>query len=253
MEVAIAPNSAGSEWFACGGLPEREAKSANAYAQRLIRYIADASTVRARCLDEFGTAPPVEKIRRWRADWARLVERRRAQRAAHDYGEEDPDLDAANDDPAPSDTFEAFCATVALRLAAIEAPQPGAPPAEQAPRLPRAPLRTHGEVIERCAVLCGVSPEAVLGMSRKHAVVRARQLAATVLRARGNSYPQVGRFLGGIDHSSVIHAVRVLFDVKMRDPAMVEAWMIAAPCAAKFARSAEELDLIMNLRRGNGA
>jgi len=56
---------------------------------------------------------------------------------------------------------------------------------------------------------------------RARAVVRPRQVAmylAKVLTPR--SYPEIGRKFGGRDHSTVIHAVRLIEDLRVRDPDM---------------------------------
>ena len=56
---------------------------------------------------------------------------------------------------------------------------------------------------------------------RARAVVRPRQVAmylAKVLTPR--SYPEIGRKFGGRDHSTVIHAVRLIEDLRKRDSEM---------------------------------
>ena len=47
----------------------------------------------------------------------------------------------------------------------------------------------------------------ILGPSRLKLYVRARHATMAALRARGASFPQIGRWLGGRDHTSVIHGV----------------------------------------------
>ena len=56
---------------------------------------------------------------------------------------------------------------------------------------------------------------------RARAIVRPRQVAmylSKVLTPR--SYPEIGRKFGGRDHSTVIHAVRLIEDLRTRDPDM---------------------------------
>jgi chromosomal replication initiator protein len=56
---------------------------------------------------------------------------------------------------------------------------------------------------------------------RARSVVRPRQVAmylAKVLTPR--SYPEIGRKFGGRDHSTVIHAVRLIEDLRQRDADM---------------------------------
>jgi chromosomal replication initiator protein len=61
---------------------------------------------------------------------------------------------------------------------------------------------------------------AMLASSQKTAgPVRDRQMCCYVLRAaRGWSTLRIGRLLGGRDHSTVLHAVRKMRDLRKRDP-----------------------------------
>ncbi|MFC0204711.1 helix-turn-helix domain-containing protein [Novosphingobium soli] len=245
------------DWFGVSGMPDRMPAEAQAYARRLTRYISDASTVRARTLEEFGQAPPVEKIRGWRAERVAEIEGRRAARKPDEFV--NMEGRAANEDELEID-LDALGAAIAARLAKLEivdtvpavplrpSAAPLSPDLQQTLARPiRGQPRTHREVVSHCARRFGLKAEDLLGSSRKRPVVRARQFTATLLRARGNSYPAAGRYLGNMDHSTVIHSVRTLFLVGMQDPDTVEAWMELAPCATKFARSPEELDLMLGL------
>lgn len=245
MDVSqLSGNIASTEWFARSGLPDWEDRSAQAYAQRLVRYISDPSTVRVRVMEEFGWSPPVEQIRSWRADWRRVVDSRRAARAPDAYDDE-PDLQPILPDVGVFDTFEEFCANVAARMVEQAVVQPAVPALPPRPVYRGPPAKTLGEIIEQCAALTGISAGDILGRSRKRPAVRARQFTMAVMRARGGSYPQVGRWIGGKDHSTVIHGVDTFFVRGMNDPAYIAAWMVMAPCATKMARSVAELDLIM--------
>ncbi|AOR77205.1 helix-turn-helix domain-containing protein [Novosphingobium resinovorum] len=243
-----------TEWFASSGFTDEEPSTANGYAQRLIRYIRDPSTVRARVMDRFSSAPPIENIRQWRSDWERLVEHRKSMRAPEEFQEE-AGLSSDIPDEDPDEVFAQLAAHIVVDPFTLPVPAAPAPAAEFAPpgrSMDDEPINTsarnHREVIERCARRFDLTAEALLGGSRKRPIARVRQFTAAVLRARGNSYPQVGRYLNDMDHSTVIHAVRATFFVNMRDPAFVTAWMAEAPCVTKFARSPQELDMLMGVR-----
>ncbi len=63
-------------------------------------------------------------------------------------------------------------------------------------------------IVQAVCAACEVSPAILQGRTRVRPAVRARQLAALVLRERtGASYPRIARALGR-DHTSVIAAVR---------------------------------------------
>lgn len=237
-------------WFAQGGLADTEDYDATAHARRLVRYISDASTVRARTLDRYGTAPPIATIRKMRDSWTGIVAARAASRTCANVPDE-PEL-MAGDDEYFDDISDAIAALAVRSQRAAQPPRrvvvaaPGLPVVLPPPLL--IPV-TQREILARCAAVCGLTAEDILGKSRKAVVVRARQFVTTVLRARGNSYPMVGRYLGGVDHSTVIHSVRTFFNRGIQDPAYVTAWMSEAPCAMKMVRSVQELDMLLAVRR----
>ena len=238
-----------ADWFSQSGIPDTDPGSANAYARRLVRYIADPSTVRARTLDAYGKAPSREMISNWRAAWVAEKDWRKEVRSPEDFDDE-------------AERIDKLCASIAQRIIGGDV-EPAAPANDLTPTVP--PLTagsfdleayverpvlpvTYTDVLADCARFTGISVEELVGASRKAPIVRARQFAATVLRARGNSYPCVGRYLGDRDHSTIIHAVHKFFDLGLRDPMYVRAWMAVAPCVAKIARSADELDMLMVAR-----
>lgn len=53
-----------------------------------------------------------------------------------------------------------------------------------------------------------ISREDLIGPSRRHHITRIRQLAMWRCRQAGFSLPVIGRYFGGRDHTTVIHAVR---------------------------------------------
>jgi chromosomal replication initiation ATPase DnaA len=67
------------------------------------------------------------------------------------------------------------------------------------------------EVVRMAAQAFGISPKRVLDGDRHRAACNARWVAAKVLHVRGWSSPRIGHVLG-LDHSSVLHALKVLQD-----------------------------------------
>lgn len=93
----------------------------------------------------------------------------------------------------------------------------------------RRPLSTA--VIESVAEYFKLKPEDLTGKSRYGYIVSARFVAMRLLfemryedGARRFSYPMIGRFFGGRDHSTVIHAMRTFDDRARAYPEMREAY-----------------------------
>lgn len=65
---------------------------------------------------------------------------------------------------------------------------------------------------------CGFTGKEILGDKRRPDLVRARQIAMFLCRnLLGHSYPIIGRFFGGKDHSTVIHAVKKIKQLQEHD------------------------------------
>lgn len=77
----------------------------------------------------------------------------------------------------------------------------------------------EGILIEVCK-LTKIAPSVLRSRSRIRKIARARQACAYTLRRRTNwSMPQIARFLGLSDHTTIVHAIRVAADLIERDPA----------------------------------
>lgn len=152
------------------------ATTPTAYAKHLSRYISDASTVRARVMDEYGRAPSVDSIRE-------MQDRARASAIV------------ADDDGVESEDF---------RVTGIVdiGPTPKVQPPEKK-AAPATPLEIIADIARRMNV--DIADMTGPGRRRFGQLARALHLAAGVLRARGNSYPQIGKWLGGRDHSTIIN------------------------------------------------
>lgn len=186
-----------------GGIDETRLDSGpDAYADELARYIASPSTVRTRVLERFGYAPPLARIEQYRARHVELREAVRAMTA------EPVDSDALDYTPAPrkiTNPKEAFVQRE-LRAAANDA---AAVPRLQVRKPPKSvkPTGVGKQVIDSVALDFFVRPHEITGGMRWPHLVDARCVVSLILRARGWSFPRIGRLLGGRDHSTIIHAV----------------------------------------------
>jgi hypothetical protein len=170
-----------------------DCKSHTTYARRLASYIKDASTIRARTLDEYGQSPTLDRIKEMLREIA-------LEKTMHDYGEA----------IAPSD--------------AIPEPPPYIPP-DEPPVLPK-------DIVTDVAHRFRLSYDAVVSASRKADVKRVRFLLVALFRARGRaaasqftfSNAQIGKWLGGRDHSTIRHAEQQWPELAKRHPRYAEVY-----------------------------
>lgn len=217
----------GKDWFSQSGLPDDQMATPYVYARRLTRYIADPSTVRVRTLGHFGRAPGIETIRAMRHKWVEMVDKRAMEQ------DDRPALTIRQPKPTPVDTEPQ---PVIIKIG---------PPPEPLPVAARGyMLHTATDVIDACADAFGISYGELIGTMRNRQYTRPRNLCIAVLRARGNSYPNIGRIIGGRDHSTIVTALHKFFAREIIDPQYEKAWMSLAPCVAKACRSVEELNLV---------
>lgn len=243
--MSTAPNrdpGSYTTWFAQSGFPPLHDVSGNrAYARRLCSYISDPSTVRARTLDAFGVAPAVGVIRAMRDEHLATTKRRSAKGQTRCEGK----------------------GRSASILKLVEAPisAPAEVELESAPepkaeiKLERLPVAARGyllftaiDVIDACADARGISHGELIGSNRSVPYAKARNLCAAVLRARGNSLPNVGRHIRR-DHSTICNAIYRFFSRDIHETEMLKAWESLAPCIAKACRSVAELDAVMATRK----
>ena len=69
----------------------------------------------------------------------------------------------------------------------------------------------------------GLTVDDIKGKSRVRHLVRARQVACFLAREMtGHSYPHIGGIMGGRDHSTIIHACRLVPELTKRDARFAE-------------------------------
>lgn len=187
---------------------ERIEQSPLALVRRLVRYIRDDSTVRVRCVEQFGRAPSL-------GDIAAIRERENRARealAARVEALPEKDCDALAFRPAPSGWV--------LREERRREAEQARRALEAARQSLRADIRERerlagfgaggdqaavcaDELIRMAAARHLMTYDDVVGRGRTRAVVRVRALVCALLRLRGNSLPAIGRMLDNRDHSSV--------------------------------------------------
>lgn len=204
------------------------------YAAQLASYISDPSTIRARVLDEYGRAPTIEQCRNLRAQKVRekeVINRRRigGKRFAATFRCGHPQTDAntvigmnGNDRCASCEKRKIAAEkkrqeereAVERARAAQEAAEREAKRVkiEQAlnrlvKKVPAERPRIGTALLGKVADFFGLTPADLIGKRKFDILVDARTVFALIMRERGLSYPQIGRFMER-DHSTVINLTR---------------------------------------------
>lgn len=233
------------EYFAQCGYSEAKHSDFNApvtMARRLASYISDASTVRVRVLDQFGRAPKVERIRQMRAEYLRERELRIASLS----------LDPLEEEPTwfkPLSLVKPPKIAVDKLVLTHYADSSSEGTDEPRPDWREVRLITASDVIHACSLVFDVSIGEILGETRQRDVAHARHLAATILKARGGSYPQVAYRLNRGDHTTVMNSLKSFFGAVIRREGMEEIYDHLAPTAFVGIRTIGEFNEIDRERR----
>lgn len=188
------------------------------YAQELARYISCPSTIRARVLDRWGKSPTLRQIEAMRH--LRVKARVDFRNAAEQLGEADED--------AMHFRVGSLVPVARLRKPVVKV-KAEPTPVDPAPIEPESPATypiLPREIIAAIAKEFGFSFADVSGPSRLKYINMARKTAAYVLHRRGSSYSQIGRWLGGRDHTTILYAKRQ-FEAQATDfmLAVAERWV----------------------------
>lgn len=197
--------------------PETGSECATAMARRLAVYLTDPSTIRAYVMNNLGQAPSLAEIR------AMMVPKRKIAKLS---------ATIASEEAVPHDAID-FRVRGIIPKKKREIAKVCAKPRVYA---------TPACVMESAALHCGLRVGDITGRSRCPDIVRARNLVAAILRARGNSWYRIGALLGGRDHTTAMNAVYRFFERDLpNDEALQRAWESIAPERYRGARSAQEL------------
>lgn len=190
------------------GIATDDLSDAYVYAKRLA-YLNDASKIRARTLGAFGRAPTVETCqgfvdarRKSYARFSEVQERQQAYRAPAD-----PDKEAAEP------------AVASLKQREVIVQQPPLVVFDQLPPV-TVPLFVSVRWITLAASkIFDVPAPEIIGPCRRRNTMLARQAVYLVAKQLDRwSYPEIGRRLGGRDHSTIIHGARTAGERAKRDP-----------------------------------
>lgn len=180
------------------------------YAQKLAKYIKDPSTIRARTIDEYGEAPSIKEIERMQKS---LIRGR------------NPEWHSSMPKESDGEDFRVKHNSEYI--------QPNT----------RAPIKlivdkpiTPKEIIQDIAYRFNLNYSDISGSNRYRNVANVRHLVAALLVARGNSRAQVGRWLGGRDHTTIINSLDRFREVRKSNPEIdkvyreyLTAWNISTP------------------------
>lgn len=156
------------------------------YAKRIC-YIKDASTIRARTMDEFGRAPSLEWIKSEQAEAARLRSK-------------------------PHNTYQTE--RYDDMFASIDRPFNPPKPRAAKPFIQSAPPITHVDVVRQIAARFGITYDELIGRDKSKRFLHPRYLAIAVLVHRFQQssrcdigiYKPIGRIMGDRDHSTIMNA-----------------------------------------------
>lgn len=160
-------------------------------AKHLAAYITDASTIRAHVVNNFGRAPSLSDIKKMQA----LARKPKRGRNVGDA-----------------------VASISFKVASGPPPPPPMPK----PRASAVPT-TVRDCVDQVADVFGLTyAELVECQTRLPLHVRARQMAAQLLYARMSartlpSMTQIGRWLGGMDHTSIRHSLDKFNEYRLRN------------------------------------
>ena len=235
-----------ADWFGASGYSADVESLAGPreYALHLVSYLRDDSTVRARVADRHAVRLPLTEIAALRAE----VEAVRARRE-ESLSVEEPRFSDEFDFRVSDRPFhwqnEALCAKAQDEVRREEERRQAAAAFARTSKYICTPT-----LLAAIGGLVGVTPADICGIGKASRIMRGRCLAYAVLRARGNSWPQVAAMLGGRSHSSAIHGARQFFDRWIREPELLKAWRSLAPCVVGSALTFEEfVKMVVEVRR----
>ena len=175
-------------------------QEATADARRMAKYISDPSTIRAHCMNGWGVAPPIERIRAMQDEYRNLRRdyTRTIEKPCRDDGEVKrlgtlPLKKPVEVEPTPQPKPIAFALPVGLPVAAKAEPTR---------------YFSVRALIDSVADDFGISHGELIGSARTRLFVNARAVVIQILHRRGWSYSRIARAVGRNDHTTMIHSVK---------------------------------------------
>jgi len=222
-------------WQVRSGMTSDPSRNAMQYVRRLVSYIKDPSTVRARTLEEWSTCPSIEEITKMRKEWEDLNDWRNRG-----------GVNAYTNEPVSDSPY---------RLPVHPDLRPARAPRDYKAKRPPVTL-THTnqsivdvskltstiEVIVAVCVQFDVSAKALMEKSKLPEYVQVRHFLCALFLARGASKAQAGGYIGGYDRSAVRFGLKAMFNEHMEDPFVRTMWRKFAPPLFKEVRDLEAFE-----------
>lgn len=105
------------------------------------------------------------------------------------------------------------------------------------------------QIMAVVARLCGITVSDLTGADRSASYVRARLTAYAVARDCGYSLPEIGRAMGGRDHTTVLSGSRRFDAISATDPDLRQRHSVALVLLADAARGDRHAELRLQLIR----
>lgn len=186
----------------------RDFTNPRSLAIHLSKYVTCPSTIVAGTANHFGKARAISLDQATRLVMAERKARERLKKIAEHKGKDDGHLDG--EDYRPRGLVKVT--PLALRPRDTT-PAPTPCQSRNTGKMwpdwynPRARKQIPSELIKAVGIDAGFNYQQMIGGGRNGQFIAARSVVCKILRERGLSYPQIGRFLGKRDHSTVINAV----------------------------------------------
>lgn len=214
--------NATDDWQVKSGMTVEPSRNSMQYARRLVSYIKDPSTVRARVLEEWSSCPSVEEIRKMRKEWEELNDHCVRQRWIRDKIDDTKPMPVYAVPPHP-DIIPARIRTPAI-------PRPIVTQGlHSAETVDVSKLTSSKELIVAVCSQFDLSARALLDRSMLAEYTQVRHFLFALFVARGATNGQAGIWLGGYDPSSVRNGLKRLFSDHMDDPFVRTMWRKFAP------------------------
>ena len=182
------------------------------YAQSIL-YLSCPTTVQAMTLREWGVKIPLQDITRWWQD------KRRPRHGGRWDGRQIGNTE-------PDDRLD-FKVRGTIKPSEIKPSKPeyGGPPLVALPEI-QSDWRV---LVKAIAEQFGFAFADIVGPNREAPLVTVRFLCSVILKERGNSLAQIGRWFGGRDHATIRHGVHAFPERAERDPKLMEVYRHFSP------------------------
>lgn len=110
-----------------------------------------------------------------------------------------------------------------------------------------------GIVLKEVCTRYGIERDALVAKCRTQRLAYARQEAMYFLRTMGYSYPAIAKFLGGFNHTTIMHGVKAYAERTGLHSPYVNHKKFTLPPLPKTGPLAEIIELSLNWQKEHGA